>query len=120
MALDQQRHKSGTSDAQSHIQQCSLNCVFRNTCAWTCIVLDCQLSHCLAPILLYQAGQSPTSFFFDDFAKMYVPYQIWWVIHRLDSANRKPITYGQTEILDYCAPSCTRFQNGSYALISPD
>ncbi|GBM69413.1 hypothetical protein AVEN_158719-1 [Araneus ventricosus] len=34
--------------------------------AWTCIVLGCQLSHCLAPILHYQAGQSPTSFFFDD------------------------------------------------------
>ncbi|GBN26624.1 hypothetical protein AVEN_273647-1 [Araneus ventricosus] len=38
----------------------SLNCVLRNTCAWTCIVLGCQLSHCPAPILHYQAGQSPT------------------------------------------------------------
>ncbi|GBM61864.1 hypothetical protein AVEN_265509-1 [Araneus ventricosus] len=40
--------------------------MFRNTCAWTCIILGCLLSHCLAPILLYQAGQSPTSFFFDN------------------------------------------------------
>ncbi|GBO35720.1 hypothetical protein AVEN_152045-1 [Araneus ventricosus] len=66
MALGQQRHTSGTSDAQSHIQQCPLNCVFRNTCAWTYIVSGCQLSHCRAPILLYQEEQSPTSFFFDD------------------------------------------------------
>ncbi|GBN47498.1 hypothetical protein AVEN_105898-1 [Araneus ventricosus] len=42
--------------AQSHIQQLPLNYVFRNTCAWTCVILGCQLSHCLAPILLYQAG----------------------------------------------------------------
>ncbi|GBL92159.1 hypothetical protein AVEN_91506-1 [Araneus ventricosus] len=66
MALGQQRHTSGTFAAQSHIQQCPLNCMFRNTRAWICIVLGCQLSHCLAPILLYQAGHSPTSFFFDD------------------------------------------------------
>ncbi|GBN01193.1 hypothetical protein AVEN_201362-1 [Araneus ventricosus] len=66
MTLIQQRHTSGTSAAQSHIQQCPLNCELRNTYAWTCIVLGCQLNHCLAPILLYQAGQSPTSFFFDD------------------------------------------------------
>ncbi|GBM35763.1 hypothetical protein AVEN_108961-1 [Araneus ventricosus] len=63
MTLGQQRH---TSAPQSHIQQCPLNCVFRNTCAWACIVLGCELSHCLAPILLYQSGQSPTFFFFDD------------------------------------------------------
>ncbi|GBN27527.1 hypothetical protein AVEN_121331-1 [Araneus ventricosus] len=66
MTLGQQRHTSGTSAAQFHNQQCPLNCVFRNTCAWTCIVLGCQLSNCLAPILLHQLGQSPTSFFFDD------------------------------------------------------
>ncbi|GBL78947.1 hypothetical protein AVEN_48915-1 [Araneus ventricosus] len=66
MTLCQQRHTSGTSAAHSHIQQCPLNCVFRNTCSWTCIVLGCQLSHCRVPILLYQAGQSPTSYFFDD------------------------------------------------------
>ncbi|GBN15730.1 hypothetical protein AVEN_135085-1 [Araneus ventricosus] len=66
MTLGQQRHTSGMSAAQSHIQQCALNCVLRNTCAWTCTVLGCQLSHCLAPILLYQAGQSPTSFSFHD------------------------------------------------------
>ncbi|GBM99082.1 hypothetical protein AVEN_275624-1 [Araneus ventricosus] len=66
MMLGHQRHTSGAFVAQSHIQQCPLNCVFRNTCAWTCIVLGCQLSHCLLPILLYQVGQSSTSFFFDD------------------------------------------------------
>ncbi|GBN50663.1 hypothetical protein AVEN_225029-1 [Araneus ventricosus] len=66
MTLGQQRPTSGTYSAQSHIQQCLLNCVFRNTCAWTCIVLGSQLSHSLAPILLYQAGQSSTAFFFDD------------------------------------------------------
>ncbi|GBM86285.1 hypothetical protein AVEN_14782-1 [Araneus ventricosus] len=65
MTLGQQMHTSGSSAAQSHIQQCPLNCVFRKTCAWTCIVLGCQMSHCLVPILLYQAGQSPTSFFDD-------------------------------------------------------
>ncbi|GBO20347.1 hypothetical protein AVEN_19940-1 [Araneus ventricosus] len=57
MTLGQQRHMSGTSAAQFHIQQCPLNCVFRNTCAWACIVLGCDLSHCLAPISFYQAGQ---------------------------------------------------------------
>ncbi|GBM80884.1 hypothetical protein AVEN_52357-1 [Araneus ventricosus] len=66
MTLRQQRHTSGMSAAQSHIQQCPLNCVFLNTYAWTCIVLGCQQSHCLAPVLLYQEGQSTTSFFFDD------------------------------------------------------
>ncbi|GBN08795.1 hypothetical protein AVEN_60605-1 [Araneus ventricosus] len=40
-----------------------MNCVFRSTYAWTCIVLGSQLSHCLMPILLYPAVQSLTSFF---------------------------------------------------------
>ncbi|GBM44010.1 hypothetical protein AVEN_218158-1 [Araneus ventricosus] len=66
MTLGQQRHTSETSAAQSLILQYPLNCFFRNTSAWTCIALGCQLSHCLAPILLHQARQSPTSFFFDD------------------------------------------------------
>ncbi|GBO07131.1 Alpha-tocopherol transfer protein-like [Araneus ventricosus] len=39
MMLGRQRHTSGTSAAQSHIQQCLLNCVFRNACTWTFIVL---------------------------------------------------------------------------------
>ncbi|GBM91649.1 hypothetical protein AVEN_107755-1 [Araneus ventricosus] len=60
MTLGQQRHMSGMSAAQSHIQQCPLNCVFRNTCSWTCIVLGCQLSHCLAPdFSFYSSGSAP-------------------------------------------------------------
>ncbi|GBN22272.1 hypothetical protein AVEN_108542-1 [Araneus ventricosus] len=92
MTLGQQRHTSGTSAAHSHIQQCPLNSVFRNTCAWTCIVLTCQLSHCLVPILLYQAGQSPTSFFFDDA----------WTTNTLASAAGDTVIY----------PLCMNNNNG--------
>lgn len=52
--------------AYSNIQQCSLYCVLRSNFTWTCIVLVCQPSHCLAPILLNQVGQTPKSFFRDN------------------------------------------------------
>ncbi|GBN74417.1 hypothetical protein AVEN_252263-1 [Araneus ventricosus] len=94
MTLGQQRHTSGTSAAQSHIQQCLLNCVFRNTCAWTCIVLGCQLSHYLAPILLCQAGQSPMSLFFDDA----------WTTNTLASTAGVTVIY----------PLCMKTNNGRF------
>ncbi|GBM98326.1 hypothetical protein AVEN_113423-1 [Araneus ventricosus] len=96
MTLGQQRHTSGTSAEQSHIQQSPLNCVFRNTYAWAYIVLGCQLSHCLAPILLYQAGQSTTSFFFDDA----------WTNNTLASTAGVTVIY----------PLCMNTTNGSRAV----
>ena len=47
-------------------QQCLLNNELWCISTWPCIVLSCQLSHCLAPVLLHQKGQSPTTFFFDN------------------------------------------------------
>ncbi|GFV84887.1 uncharacterized protein TNCV_4298691 [Trichonephila clavipes] len=41
------------------------NSVLRYYSIWPCIVLGCLLSHCLAPVLLHRARQSPTTFFFD-------------------------------------------------------
>ncbi|GFW11378.1 uncharacterized protein TNCV_3808981 [Trichonephila clavipes] len=61
ITLGKQRHVNGTLAAQSHIQQGPLIYMSRNSCTWTCIVLGCQLTHCLAQILLYKVGQSPTS-----------------------------------------------------------
>ncbi|GBM81874.1 hypothetical protein AVEN_73272-1 [Araneus ventricosus] len=90
MTLGQQRHTSGASAVQSHIQQCPLNCVFRNPCAWSYIVLGCQLSHFLAPILLYQAGQS---FFFNDA----------WTTNSLASTAGVTVIY----------PLCMNTNNGS-------
>lgn len=65
--LGQQRHTSGTSASQSHIHQCLLKSVFRKS--FTCTILGCQLNHCLAPILVCQAGQSPMFFSFDGWRK---------------------------------------------------
>ena len=47
----------------TNIQQCLLNNVLRCISTWLCIVLVCQLIHCLGPILLHQA---PTTLFFDN------------------------------------------------------
>ena len=49
-----------------HTQQRLLNSVLCYISTWPCIVLGCQLSHCLAPVLLHQAEQSPTTLFFDN------------------------------------------------------
>ncbi|GFX43662.1 uncharacterized protein TNCV_511111 [Trichonephila clavipes] len=65
MTLGQQRHTSGTFAVKPHIQQCPLNSVLQYYSTWSCIVLGCQLSHCLAPLLLHHARQSPMIFFFD-------------------------------------------------------
>ena len=49
---------------RSYIQQCPLNYLIRNTCTRTCILLKCELSHCLVQVV--HTGYSLTSFFFDD------------------------------------------------------
>ncbi|GBN62621.1 hypothetical protein AVEN_87986-1 [Araneus ventricosus] len=67
MTLGQQRHISGMPCCTVPIQRCPLNCVVPETSALeSCIVLGCQLSHRLAPILLSTKRDSSLDILFLD------------------------------------------------------